>query len=340
MGPKSRLDNTCSHHWKISFVELQINVERTQGKIWRDAGLKGPPLGYQLVRPLRTGNEREAQNTESVTRRQVSGTLVQQSVLHTGGFSLIPICKLHFIFHMVPIRTPFKGSKKITSPKTFWWLSLSLRVEPKASVQLPGPHDLAPATSVTVAPNTCPSRATFEPHRPLRSALSTLSTGMLKVSVLVALSRMFPPKHLHNLFHLPQVSTHLQLYQRPSLATFFKLAVSYHPLLSLSVSLPALLYSPWNGAFICLSPVLSTALKAQLISGRVFSSLLNPQHFEQDLAHSRCSRLFDEWLNEYEIGSCKTPAAGSFSLSLMLIFFWVCQWSERKPALYMLLARI
>lgn len=89
------------------------------------------PLGYQLVRPLHTGNEREAQNTQSVARRQVSGTLVQQSVLRTGGFSLIPIRKLHFIFHMVPIRTPFKGSKKITSPKTFWRLSLSLRVEPK-----------------------------------------------------------------------------------------------------------------------------------------------------------------------------------------------------------------
>ena len=152
---------------------------------------------------------------------------------------MIPISILHFIVHTVPIRTPFKDSRKITSLKTFWWLSLSLRVELKVLSKIPCPRDLAPDTSQTVAPNIPPLKGCAQATQASSlSALSTLSTGTLEVSMSAALSRMFPPKHLHNFFHFSQVSTHLQLYQRPSLATFFKLAVFYHPLLSLSVSLP------------------------------------------------------------------------------------------------------
>lgn len=88
---------------------------------------------------------------------------------------MIPISILHFIFHTVPIRTPFKDSRKITSLKTFWWLSVSLRVEVKVLSNLPRPRDPAPASSRTVAPNAWPPTCYVQLHRPLcpqRSALS------------------------------------------------------------------------------------------------------------------------------------------------------------------------
>lgn len=139
------------------------------------------------------------------------------------------------------------------SLRTLWWFSVSLRVGPKvlSTPARPTWSDPPPLLWVWFL-SQCPSFAQLWPHRPPCSSGDT-QHSTTRVSALAAPSGMFFPKHLHNFFHILQVSTQLLLIRE----TFpdHSVWVSTTPLLSLSISLSCFtFYSPWNGIFICLSP--------------------------------------------------------------------------------------
>lgn len=84
MDPKSRLDSTCSHHRKISFIELQITVEGLKGRAGVMQDWTGPPRSSASLTSS-YGEWKRGQNTESVTRTQASWPLVRRSVLRVSG---------------------------------------------------------------------------------------------------------------------------------------------------------------------------------------------------------------------------------------------------------------